>query len=71
MVSMSKELLEIRSILDGYLQNNCTLSKTLDSPILQSDIKALQQKEADRCMAEQMKSQITGLKVYQYKEQNC
>lgn len=68
---MSKELIEIRSILEEHIQNNCTLSKTLDSSLLQSDIKVLQQKEADRCMAEQMKSQITGLKVYQYKEQNC
>ena len=50
-----KELQEIRNILGEYIQENSSVAKASDSTYLQSDIKVLQQIEADRCLAEMMK----------------
>ena len=50
-----KELQEIRNMLDEYIRENSSIAKSSDGTCLQSDIKVLQQIEADRCLAEMMK----------------
>lgn len=50
-----KELQEIRNILDEYIRENYSIAKSSEGTCLQSDIKVLQQIEADRCVAEMMK----------------
>ena len=50
-----KELQEIRNILDEYIRENYSIAKSSEGTCLQSDIKVLQQIEADRCLVEMMK----------------
>jgi hypothetical protein len=50
-----KELQEIRNMLDEYIRENSSVAESSDGTCLQSDIKVLQQIEADRCLAEMMK----------------
>lgn len=54
-----KELQEIRNILKEYIRENPSVDRASDGICLQSDIKILQQKEADRCMVEMMKQYQT------------
>ena len=67
---MSRELQEIRNILEEYIQGNCTSEETSGGLYLHSDIKALQQKEADKYSLEQMKvqhkEQLEQLKTIAY-----
>lgn len=53
-----KELQEIRNILKEYIRENPSV-RASDGMCLQSDIKILQQKEADRCIVEMMKQYQT------------
>ena len=53
-----KELQEIRNILKEYIRENPSV-RASDGMWLQSDIKILQQKEADRCIVEMMKQYQT------------
>lgn len=50
-----KELQEIRNMLKEYIRENSSVAKASDGTCLQSDIKLLQQIEANRCLAEMMK----------------
>jgi len=50
-----KELQEIRNMLKKYIRENSSVAKSSDGTCLQSDIKVLQQIEADICLAEMMK----------------
>ena len=54
-----KELQEIRNILKEYIRENHSVAGASDGLYSRSDIKILQQKEADRCMIEMMKQQQT------------
>ena len=50
-----KELQEIRNMLEEYIREDSSVAKASDGTCLQSDIKVLQQIEAERCLAEMMK----------------
>ena len=50
-----KELQEIRNMLEEYIREDSSVAKASDGTCLQSDIKVLQQIEADRCLVEMMK----------------
>ena len=54
----NKVLQEIRNVLKEYIRENCSNDKVSDSVCMQSDVKVLQQKEADNCLAAMMKHYI-------------
>lgn len=52
---MNEVIQEIKNILKEYIQKNCSADKVSDSVCMQSDIKELQQKEADKYLVAMMK----------------